>query len=142
MIELSIDFIRCRRDYAAICEVVWVFSRRNFNAIGKVGCTSLATQDPTNETALQTEELSGDVLSVDDIAQSLSDELHIGRQQIARTLTLLDEGNTISFITRYRKEVTGSLEEVQIQAIADRSAALRALYERKARCTPVDSSAG
>lgn len=105
--------------------------RRNFNAIGKVGCTSLATQDPTHDTALQAEELSEDVLSVDDIAQSLSDELHISKQQIVRTLTLLDEGNTIPFITRYRKEVTGSLEEVQIQAIADRSAALRALFARK-----------
>jgi uncharacterized protein len=44
----------------------------------------------------------------------------------------LDEGNTIPFIARYRKEVTGSLDEVQIQAIADRTASLRALYERKA----------
>jgi uncharacterized protein len=44
----------------------------------------------------------------------------------------LDEGNTIPFIARYRKEVTGSLDEVQIQAIADRAGALRALHERKA----------
>ena len=51
--------------------------------------------------------------------------------QIVRTIALLDEGNTIPFIARYRKEVTGSLDEVQIQAIADRAAALRTLHDRK-----------
>src|SRR5947199_2497232 len=62
----------------------------------------------------------------------LSHELSLNSGQIARTIALLDEGNTIPFIARYRKEVTGSLDEVQIQAIADRAAALRTLYERKA----------
>src|SRR5205809_8011592 len=62
----------------------------------------------------------------------LSAELQIHSGQIARTIALLDEGNTIPFIARYRKEVTGSLDEVQIQAIADRAGALRALFERKA----------
>jgi uncharacterized protein len=71
------------------------------------------------------------VLQVHDIAQILSVELSIGNGQVARTITLLDEGNTIPFIARYRKEVTGSLDEVQIQAIADRAAAVRALYARK-----------
>src|SRR5438552_1111801 len=61
----------------------------------------------------------------------LSAELQIHSGQIARTIGLLDEGNTLPFIARYRKEVTGSLDEVQIQAIADRAAALRALHERK-----------
>ncbi|MBV9713532.1 MAG: RNA-binding transcriptional accessory protein, partial [Ktedonobacteraceae bacterium] len=61
----------------------------------------------------------------------LSRELSLNSGQVARTLALLDEGNTIPFIARYRKEVTGSLDEVQIQAIADRAAALRALHERK-----------
>jgi protein Tex len=55
--------------------------------------------------------------------------------QIARTIALLDEGNTIPFIARYRKEVTGSLDEVQIQAIADRAAALRTLHDRKGDVT-------
>ena len=58
--------------------------------------------------------------------------MSINSGQIARTIALLDEGNTIPFIARYRKEVTGSLDEVQIQSIADRTASLRALYERKA----------
>src|SRR5690349_22913416 len=62
----------------------------------------------------------------------LSAELQIQSGQIVRTVALLDEGNTIPFVARYRKEVTGSLDEVQIQTIADRASALRALYERKA----------
>ena len=72
-----------------------------------------------------------ETLSVADIARTLNSELNISQAQIARTIGLLDEGNTIPFIARYRKEVTGSLDEVQIQAIADRTGALRALFERK-----------
>ncbi len=73
-----------------------------------------------------------DTLSTAAVAQALTGELAISAAQIARTIALLDEGNTIPFIARYRKEVTGSLDEVQIQAIADHAAALRALHERKA----------
>ncbi len=72
-----------------------------------------------------------DVLAIATLAQMLSTELALAYGQVARTIELLDEGNTIPFIARYRKEVTGSLDEVQIQAVADRSAALRALHERK-----------
>ncbi|HTK08023.1 MAG TPA: Tex family protein, partial [Ktedonobacteraceae bacterium] len=75
---------------------------------------------------------SDESLSVTEVAQRLSVELVIHKDQLERTITLLDEGNTIPFIARYRKEVTGSLDEVQIQTIADRAAAVRALYERKA----------
>ncbi len=70
-------------------------------------------------------------LPLAELAQALSAELGIHSGQVARTIALLDEGNTIPFIARYRKEVTGSLDEVQIQAIADRVASLRALHERK-----------
>lgn len=70
-------------------------------------------------------------LRVTDLAQTLSKELGLARGQIERTIALLDEGNTIPFISRYRKEITGSLDEVQIQAIADRTLALRTLFERK-----------
>ncbi|HLZ59570.1 MAG TPA: Tex family protein [Ktedonosporobacter sp.] len=89
----------------------------------------MATHERTNQTASQT--TAAEALSVADIAQTLSVELSLGKEQIARTIALLDEGNTIPFISRYRKEVTGSLDEVQIQAIADRAAALRALHDRK-----------
>ncbi len=71
-------------------------------------------------------------LSIAELARTLSTELNLRSGQIASTIALLDEGNTIPFIARYRKEVTESLDEVQIQAIADRAAALRSLHERKA----------
>jgi uncharacterized protein len=72
-----------------------------------------------------------ETLSISEIARTLSTELQVSAAQITRTIALLDEGNTIPFVARYRKEVTGSLDEVQIQAIADRTGALRALFERK-----------
>src|SRR5579859_4511196 len=86
--------------------------------------TSLTNQDTT----IPTEE----TLSLTELARALHIELKLDSGQIARTVALLDEGNTIPFIARYRKEVTSSLDEVQIQAIADRAGALRALHERKA----------
>ena len=73
-----------------------------------------------------------ETLPLSQLAAQLGQELGLNSGQIARTIGLLDEGNTIPFIARYRKEVTGSLDEVQIQSIADRGAALRALFERKA----------
>ncbi|HLR00960.1 MAG TPA: Tex-like N-terminal domain-containing protein, partial [Sphingobacterium sp.] len=51
--------------------------------------------------------------------------------QINKTIQLLDEGATVPFIARYRKEVTGSLDEVQISAIRDKIAQLRELDKRK-----------
>src|SRR6266849_1493982 len=75
---------------------------------------------------------TAEILSVAELAHTLSTELGLGSGPVARTIALLDEGNTIPFIARYRKEMTGSLDEVQIQAIADRAAALRTLHERKA----------
>ncbi|GAC1400439.1 MAG: Tex family protein [Ktedonobacteraceae bacterium] len=90
----------------------------------------MATQEQTQQatTPMTAPEA---VLSLTNIAQVISAELHLGREQILRTITLLDEGNTVPFISRYRKEATGSLDEVQIQAIADKAASLRALHERK-----------
>jgi protein Tex len=90
--------------------------------------TTQTSSAPTGSPAGQSDES----LSVMEVAQRLSAELAIHKDQLVRTITLLDEGNTIPFIARYRKEVTGSLDEVQIQTIADRAAAVRALYERKA----------
>ena len=66
-----------------------------------------------------------------DIVKTLSSLLHLDGKGIERTIVLLDEGNTIPFIARYRKEVTGSLDEVQIQSIADKTATLRTLFTRK-----------
>ncbi len=62
----------------------------------------------------------------------LASELNIKVFQIAATAQLLAEGATVPFIARYRKEVTGELDEVQITAIRDRLEQLRAIDERRA----------
>ena len=90
----------------------------------------MATQEQAHS-ATNLTTVPEEALSLTTLAQAISSELKLGREQILRTITLLDEGNTIPFISRYRKEVTGSLDEVQIQAIADNAAAIRALHERK-----------
>lgn len=61
----------------------------------------------------------------------IAEELHIKQQQIERTVALLDEGSTVPFIARYRKEMTGMLDENQIRAIQERVQYLRQLEERK-----------
>ena len=86
----------------------------------------------TKQETTLTETSVEETLTITQLASILSAELQLQSGQVARTIALLDEGNTIPFIARYRKEVTGSLDEVQIQAIADRAGALRALHERKA----------
>ncbi|RLD07254.1 MAG: RNA-binding transcriptional accessory protein [Chloroflexota bacterium] len=57
--------------------------------------------------------------------------LNVKAQQVAETIAMLDEGNTIPFIARYRKEVTGGLDEEQIRYIAEELARLRALDDRR-----------
>jgi uncharacterized protein len=91
----------------------------------------LTTQDSIIEGVDLNTTTPGETLPLPELAATLSQELGLNNGQITRTITLLDEGNTIPFIARYRKEVTGSLDEVQIQSIADRATALRALFERK-----------
>jgi len=59
-------------------------------------------------------------------------DLKLPPEQVSKTLKLLDDGNTIPFITRFRKDETGGLNEEQIQAIRQRATSLRALDERKA----------
>ncbi|MBR1547775.1 MAG: RNA-binding transcriptional accessory protein [Prevotella sp.] len=63
--------------------------------------------------------------------QLIASELHIREQAVENTLKLLDEGCTIPFISRYRKERTGGLDEVQITAISDRAERLREIAKRK-----------
>ena len=57
--------------------------------------------------------------------------LDIPLRQIQATVELLDEGNTVPFITRYRKDQTGGLDEEQIREIQGRLAKLRLLADRK-----------
>ncbi len=61
----------------------------------------------------------------------LTRELGIPHDAIARTVSLLDEGNTVPFITRYRRDATGGLDEQQIGAIRESVSKLRQLEERK-----------
>jgi uncharacterized protein len=58
-------------------------------------------------------------------------KLGVREQQVAATVNLLDEGATIPFISRYRKEMTGSLDEVQVAAVRDEIERLRALEKRR-----------
>ena len=61
----------------------------------------------------------------------IASELTITIKQVEATASLLDEGATVPFISRYRKEATGSLDEVQIAAIRDRMEQLRELDKRR-----------
>lgn len=63
--------------------------------------------------------------------QIVAKELAVSNKQVEATLELLDGGATVPFISRYRKEATGSLDEVQVAAIRDRIAQLRELDKRR-----------
>ncbi len=63
--------------------------------------------------------------------QSITTTLNIAVKQVSATLALLDEGATVPFISRYRKELTGSLDEVQVAAIRDLAQQLRELDKRR-----------
>jgi len=64
--------------------------------------------------------------------QLIATELDVRAFQVANTVELLDEGNTVPFIARYRKEATGKLDEEQIRSIEERINYLRMLEERRA----------
>jgi len=66
------------------------------------------------------------------IESRLATELNLSQSQVDRTIALLDEGNTIPFITRYRKEATNGLDEEQLRRLADRLQYLRNLEARRA----------
>ena len=63
--------------------------------------------------------------------KKLATELSIAEKQVIATIELLDEGATVPFISRYRKEVTGSLDEVQVTTLRDRIQQLRDLDKRR-----------
>lgn len=68
-----------------------------------------------------------------DIIQILKDELQINRSQVEAAVKLIDEGNTIPFIARYRKEATGSLNDEVLRNLDERLKYLRNLEERKSQ---------
>ena len=65
------------------------------------------------------------------IINKLAEELKIRKSQVEKTIELLDEGNTVPFISRYRKEVTGGLTDEQIRNLSERLSYLRNLEQRK-----------
>ncbi|OLR56245.1 RNA-binding transcriptional accessory protein [Hornefia porci] len=66
-----------------------------------------------------------------DIVKVLAEEFHIRPSQVESTIKLIDDGNTIPFIARYRKEATGGLTDVTLRDMAERLEYLRNLQERK-----------
>ena len=66
-----------------------------------------------------------------DIKEILIKEMSLGPNQVENTIKLIDEGNTIPFIARYRKEMTGEMTDVQLREFGDRLTYLRNLEERK-----------
>ena len=69
--------------------------------------------------------------NIEDVSQRLAVELGLDRAAVVRTVVLFDEGNTLPFIARYRKEVTGGLDEEQLRRLAERLRYLRGLEERR-----------
>ena len=67
-----------------------------------------------------------------DILKTLATEFNIKEEQVKNTVELIDDGNTIPFISRYRKEVTGSLDDATLRDLNDRLQYLRKLEERRA----------
>jgi uncharacterized protein len=65
------------------------------------------------------------------IVQLIAKELSVGAQQVAAAVALLDEGSTVPFIARYRKEVTGNLDDTQLRNLEERLLYLRELEERR-----------
>lgn len=66
-----------------------------------------------------------------DISATIAEELGIKKAQVDATIGLIDDGNTIPFIARYRKEVTGALNDEQLRALYERLTYLRNLEEKK-----------
>ena len=66
-----------------------------------------------------------------DIIQKIKEELQVEKWQVEAAVNLIDEGNTIPFISRYRKEVTGSLNDEQLRNLDERLTYLRSLEDKK-----------
>ncbi|OZY86987.1 RNA-binding transcriptional accessory protein [Cellvibrio mixtus] len=70
--------------------------------------------------------------SLPSIAKRIADELNVQEQQVSAAVGLLDEGATVPFISRYRKEVTGGLDDTQMRTLEERLRYLRELEDRRA----------
>ncbi len=77
-----------------------------------------------------------------DIIATLAEELGLKATAVEAAVKLIDEGNTIPFIARYRKEATGGMDDVALRALADRLAYLRNLEQRKEDVIALIGAAG
>jgi len=77
-----------------------------------------------------------------DIVKTLAQEFSIKEEQVEATIALIDEGNTIPFISRYRKEVTGSLDDTTLRDLNDRLQYLRNLEERRVQISGIIEEQG
>lgn len=75
--------------------------------------------------------MSTETVRIGAFAPEIAKELSIGERQAAAALSLLEDGATVPFIARYRKEATGGLDEVEIISIRDRAAQLEELSRRR-----------
>ena len=66
-----------------------------------------------------------------DVIQRIAEELSVNSQQVKSAVALLDEGATVPFIARYRKEVTGGLDDTQLRLLEERLVYLRELNARR-----------
>jgi protein Tex len=78
----------------------------------------------------------------DPIIQSIATSLQLKAPQVSRTVELLEGGNTVPFVARYRKEVTGALDEEQIRTIQERYAYATELEARKTTVLETIEAAG
>lgn len=77
-----------------------------------------------------------------DINQKITEELGVKKWQVDAAVTLIDEGNTIPFIARYRKEATGTLDDEQLRKLHERLTYLRNLEEKRNRFLQASRSRG
>ncbi len=79
---------------------------------------------PTTQSVSDTAQLN--------IVQLIAKELGVGLDQVAAAVALLDEGSTVPFIARYRKEATGNLDDTHLRTLEERLLYLRELELRRA----------
>ena len=77
-----------------------------------------------------------------DIIKKLAEEFNLKNEQVEKTVALIDEGNTIPFIARYRKEETGSLDDNVLRELDDRLTYLRNIEKRKEEVTNLITEMG
>jgi uncharacterized protein len=71
------------------------------------------------------------------IEKRIAQELSVRPEQVIAAVKLLDEGATVPFISRYRKEITGALDDTQLRTLEERLVYLRELEDRRKTVLPV-----